>query len=111
MSYSKRVLFGDDPADDAARAAIAVSISRTIDAFPCRIPAKRKNRLSSQPYWDPFWPNSIERAAKELCVECIRVNDQICIRTDEELTRVKERAETVWKQSHADFASRFGKRG
>lgn len=104
MSYSKRVLFGGDPADDGARIAIAVAAAKKIDEFRYKIPMRRKNRLGNTPRWDPFWPNSIERAAKELGIAYIQVNDQICTRTREEAARVKEKAELLWEQRHVDFS-------
>lgn len=110
MSYSKRVLFGDDPADDAARIAIAASAARTIDEFRCKIPMRRKNRLSTAQRWDPVWPNSVTRAAKELGIDYIQVNDQICTRTREEAARVKEKAELLWEQGHAELAEWRSKR-
>jgi len=111
MSRSKRILFGDDPADDAARTAIAIAAARMIGEFPCKVATRRKNRLGSAPRWDPFWANAVTRAARQLWIEVIQVNDQICARTQDEAAKIKETAERLWEEARADFeGKRNGRR-
>ena len=93
MSYSKRVLFGDDPADDDARRRIAESTANYLAPFTFKIPTRRKNRLKVGPYWDGTWCSIVAEAAKALNIESVQINDQRCFRSQEEADAVKALAE------------------
>jgi hypothetical protein len=54
MSVSKRILFGDDPADDEARSTLADSTRHFLEPYKFKIAIRRRNRASVPPYWDPF---------------------------------------------------------
>ena len=45
MSLSKRILFGDDPADDEARAQLHEKTLKYLEPFKFKIPTRRRNRL------------------------------------------------------------------
>jgi hypothetical protein len=99
MSLSKRILFGDDPADDAARAALRERARRLIELFTFRIPTRRRNRLGIGPYWDPNWPGCVYRAAKELKVEHITINSHVCTQTQADADSIVTQAEVLYKAS------------
>lgn len=105
MSLSKRYLF--DPAFAPQRQAAAEA---AVAAFPHRLPARRKNRVSALRRWDPFWEDAISSAAGELGVEHIRVNDGICFRLATDRDRVRARAEVLWRERHDHYAALRGSR-
>lgn len=108
MSYSKRLLFENHPADNAARAQLQADIGRRIDQFPAKVPTRRKNRLPTSARWDPLWEGCLDAAARELSIETIRVNEQVCTRTDAEAARLKAHAETLWAKELIEFRQRYG---
>ncbi|WP_440657746.1 hypothetical protein [Ensifer adhaerens] len=110
MSISKRILFERDPNDDAARAEINARVAEAISDFSFKVPLRRKNQLSASPRWDPFWPNCVMQAAKDLGVKVKCVNDQVCTRTREEAVGVKKVAESIWKQELEEFSTLCAKR-
>ncbi len=93
MSYSKRVLFGDDPADDAIRQQLAQRMEQWLEPFKFTIPTRRRNRLNVGPYWDSSWPSVIASTAKELKIDFVRINDQLCFKTQAEADAVKALSE------------------
>lgn len=105
MSMSKRYLF--DPEFVPQRQAEAEA---AINAFPYRLPARRKNKVSASPRWDPLWEDAISSAAGKLGVEHIRVNDGICFRLAADRDRVLERAEVLWRERHDHYAAQRGSR-
>jgi hypothetical protein len=109
MSLTKTILFGDDPAHDGIRHAMSEAAARRIAAFPFSIPTRRKNRLGWGPYWDPFWPYSLSRAAEELGIETILVNSKRCTQTEKQAGAVRDRAEALHKEQIADWQRRFPK--
>ncbi|NPU11367.1 hypothetical protein HL666_11375 [Bradyrhizobium sp. 83002] len=103
MSYSKRVLFGDDPADDEARRVIAQSTANYLAPFTFKIPTRRKNRLKIGPYWDAAWSSMVAEAAKALNIESVQINDQRCFKSQNEADAVKALAE----QNHRAWIKQY----
>jgi hypothetical protein len=95
VSVSKRILFGNDPADDNARQRLAEETRAFLEPFKFKIPARRKNRLGLGPYWDPFWRSSLSSAAKELDIKIVHINDQVCTASQAEADAVRSRAEVI----------------
>ncbi len=62
---SKRLLFGDDPADDAVRQRLADETRQFLERFKFTIPTKRRNRLGVGPHWDSAWGSSLRSAADD----------------------------------------------
>jgi hypothetical protein len=56
VSYSKRVLFGDDPADDAIRQQMAQRMEQWLEPFKFTVPTRRRNRRNVGLCWDSWWP-------------------------------------------------------
>jgi hypothetical protein len=54
MSMSKRLLFGDNPADDAARQRLAEETRQFLERFKFTIPTRRRNRLGVGPTGIPL---------------------------------------------------------
>jgi hypothetical protein len=102
MSYCKRVLFGDDPADDEARQQIAQATANYLAPFTFKIPTRRKNRLKVGPYWDGAWSSIVAEAAKALNIESVQINDQRCFKSQEEADAVNALAE----QNHQAWLKR-----
>lgn len=97
MSYSKRVLFGDDPADDAARRHIAETTAKYLEPFQFKVPTRRRNRRKVGPYWDGAWPSIVAAAAKNLNIDSVQINDQRCFKTQKDADAVKALAETTFQ--------------
>jgi hypothetical protein len=95
MSMSKRILFGNDPADDHIREKMREDTIAFLEPFKFKIPTRRKNRLGRGPHWDPYWRSCLTAAAEELGVEKVHINDQLCVRTQAEAKVVKSRAEAL----------------
>lgn len=98
MSYSKRIFFGDDPADDHIRLLIAAQTIKRIEAFKFQIPLRRRNRHMGRPHWDPRWPSIVQSAAEELKIETIQVNDQQRFKTKADSDAVKDLSEKRYKE-------------
>ncbi len=103
MSLSKRIFFSNDPADDEARRRLDEQTRRRLSPFKFKIPTRRRNRLSTSPYWDPMWQASLIAAAKELTVETVFINDQMCVRTREEAEAIRARAEAIHRAKTEKF--------
>jgi hypothetical protein len=97
MSLSKRILFGDDPADGEARARLYEQTCKHLEQFKFKIPTRRRNRLAIGGYWDAIWPGSLQSAAKELNVQTVQINSQLCTRTQPEADSISARAEVIWR--------------
>ena len=110
MSWSKRILFGNDPADEAVRQHLANEMRDRLAPFTFKIPTRRRNRLKYWPYWDPCWRASVYRAAKELNFETVNINDQVCTKTQAEADAIRTLAEAIHKKEietrMADYALR-----
>jgi hypothetical protein len=96
MSYSKRILFGDDPADAAVRAQLEDKTRAHLAAFTFKIPVRRKNPLPG-PYWDPRWRVALDRAVRELAVRVVNINDQVCASSQADANAIKAKAEVLYQ--------------
>jgi hypothetical protein len=105
VSLSKRILFGNDPADEGARQQLREETARYLDGFKFKIPTRRRNRLGVGPHWDPFWPSSVMAAAKELNVVTVQINDQVCTRTQAHSDAVRVRAQAIHQTKVEHFLS------
>lgn len=105
MSYSKRLLFGDDPADDGARQRLAELTQQRLEPFKFKIPTRRKSRLQFGPYWDGAWRSIVADAAKMLKIDSVQINDQRCFKTQDDADAVKALAE----QSHQARMKSYGR--
>lgn len=103
MSYSKRILFGDDPADDGVRQRLSETVSRRLEPFKFTIPTRRRNRLGAGPHWDRFWPWNLTAAAKELSIETVQINSKMCVRTQAECDAIRARAEVLHQASIKEY--------
>jgi len=103
MSLSKRILFGNDPANDEARQRLREETRRRLSLFTFKIPTRRRNRLSLSPYWDPTWQTSLTTAAEELAIETVFINDQMCARAQEETDAIRTRAESIHQAKSEQF--------
>jgi hypothetical protein len=95
VSFSKRILFGDDPADDPLRQRLADLMRDRLEHFQFKVPLRKRNRIGPGPHWDPFWRSSVQMATAELKIETVNINDQTCTKTKAEADAIKLRAETI----------------
>lgn len=95
MSMSKRLLFGDDPADDAARERLADETRQFLERFKFAIPIRRRNRSGAGPHWDSAWGSSLRSASDELNIEAVQINSQFCVQTQVDATAIRARAEAI----------------
>ena len=98
MSYSKRILFGNDPADDSIRAQLQARTEALLKPFTFKIPTRRKNPAPG-PHWDPRWRWAVHRAIGELAIETVNINDQVCAQSKAEANSIKARAETLYQEA------------
>jgi hypothetical protein len=97
MSFSKRVLFGNDPADDHLRQRLAEITLDQLKDFQFKVPLRKRNRLPLGPYWDPFWRSCVYEVAAELRIEIVNINDQCCTKSQIDAAAIRRRAEVVHK--------------
>src|SRR5712691_11261559 len=88
MSLSKRILFGDDPADREARARLDEQTCKHLEQFKFKIPTRRRNRSAIGGYWDAIWPGSLQ-SAKELNMQTVQINSQLCTARDASQMRAR----------------------
>jgi hypothetical protein len=93
MSYSKRISFGDAPTDDGIRQQIAQRMEQWLEPFKFTIPRRRRNLLNVGGHWDSRWPSIVASTAKELKIDFVRINDQLCFKTQSEADAVKALSE------------------
>lgn len=98
MSFSKRILFGDDPRDDTVRAQMQEQTRAFLEPFKFKIPTRRKNPLPG-PRWDLRWLSALQRAIAELKFETVNINDQVCTRSKDEAALIKARAEELYRRT------------
>lgn len=114
MSLSKRILFENDPADDAARALLHERARQTIELFTFKIPTRRRSRLGIGTYWDSIWPSCLHRAARELNLEHVTVNSHVCTKTQADVDSIVAQAEVFYKtraESALKIAAEIAARG
>jgi hypothetical protein len=92
---SKRLLFGDNSADDGARQRLADETRHFLERFKFTIPTRRRNRLGVGPHWDSAWGSSLRSAADELNIEAVQINSQFCVQTQTDATAIRARAEAI----------------
>lgn len=95
MSITKRILFENHPEDDAARAEIKKSNWDYIREFAFRLPCRRKGPDGR---WDSCWPGYLSRAAEQLGIEFVFVNEGMFFRLDEDRAQVLQRAKQLEKE-------------
>jgi hypothetical protein len=105
MSRTKAFLFDRLPQDDARKAELTAEFKQHAAAFAFRVPTRRKNPLG-RPRWDPLWPACLRKAAKELGVETIQINDGLHLRSIEDRELVVERAEALLKEGPSSIFKR-----
>ena len=97
MSRTKAFLFDKLPQDEVIRAAMAREWSSRAKEFVVRIPTRRANP-QGRPRWDPLWPSCLHKAAQELRIETMQINDGLHLRNIAERDMVLERAEVMLAQ-------------
>ena len=98
MSYSKRILFGNDPVDDPIRAQLQARTEALLKPFAFKISTRRKNPAPG-PRWDPGWRWALHRAVGELGIETVNINDLVCALSKAEANSIKTRAETLYQEA------------
>jgi hypothetical protein len=97
MSLSKRILFGNDPADDTARALLHEQARQIVELFTFKIPTRRRNRLGIGAYWDSIWPGCVYCAADQLNLEHVTINSRVCTKTRADADSIVAQAEVFYK--------------
>ncbi len=97
MSVSKRILFGDDPADEGARQRLSEETRKRLEPFKYKIPLRRRNAIRAGPRWDPSWPASVMTAMKDLNIDAVQINEQLCTKTQADADAVRSRAEKIYR--------------
>ncbi|WP_037461923.1 hypothetical protein [Sinorhizobium fredii] len=95
MSFTKELLFGDDPRYDKDREQLCEQTAPKVKQFPFRIRGKRKEADGK---WSLHWDSAVKEAADQLGIHFIPVNSRFAFRTERDQKAVEERAETIWKQ-------------
>lgn len=105
MSLYKRIWIDKDPAYAgfrAAQTADAWKKANELVALGFRIPTRRRNVFPGAiGRWCPFWANRVSRAADELEIEFIHVNDGMYFHTKAERDQTFARAEELWRETLA----------
>lgn len=96
MGLSKRIWIDRDPAYAEVRQKYAEEAWERARQFTFRGALKRQNKVVSDPHWDPIWRNTPYRAAQQLGIEHITINDGIFFRTAEARQAVMKLAERLW---------------
>jgi hypothetical protein len=102
VSLSKRILFGDDPADDAARRELGEHTRRLLEPFKFKIPTRRRNRAPVGPYWDPIWYGALISTASELKLDYVCINSRLCTRNQADAEAIESRAREIHQQRFED---------
>lgn len=100
MSMTKRILFGRNPIDDPIRERMRREASEYVKDFTHRIAMNRRNPVG-RPYWDPLWHSSLNRAARELEIEVVRINGGMFTREVAQRDAIKARAEIILQSMRA----------
>lgn len=97
MSATKRLLFNRDRLPETISAQWSAKRDALESRLTVRIPTRRKNTVFGR-RWDPLWPSCLRRAADDLSIEFMRVNDGLFVASEHEADRVKARAEALWNK-------------
>jgi len=100
MSSTKRLLFGGGLKSEPFKSAWNARLDELSARLTVRIPTRRKNPLYGR-RWDPHWPFCLTRAARDLGIETMHVNDGIFVATDADAERLKDRAQKIWDEHTA----------
>ena len=92
MSLSKRLIFERHPEDDEARAKMKKSNWAYVEKFKFRLPCRRK---TAEGKWDPVWPSYLVRAAEQLDIEYVFVNEGMFFQRREQCELVRQRAKEL----------------
>jgi hypothetical protein len=104
MSMTKRIWFDRHPEDDPIRERLRAEASDDLQPFVHRIAMKRRNS-AGRPYWDAFWPVSLNQAARELEIDVVRINGGMFTRQAEERQAIEARAGIVWQSFRARLSA------
>jgi len=104
MSMSKRLLFDRRPEDDVTRARMREGAA--LHEFTFSIGTRRLNSRKP-PYWCPRWRGALDKAVRELGVECRHVNEKVCFRTLEDREAILKRAEALYSERVKSHKPRF----
>lgn len=110
MSLSKRILFGNDPANDEARRQIQEGIARAIETYKFGVATRRRSKTGSGTHWDSLWPSCVQSAVDQLAIKTIGVNSRIYAKTEAEAEAIKARAEALYKARLAERLELLAKR-
>lgn len=92
MSISKRILFERHSEDDAARAKIKKSNGDYAAKFTFRLPRRRKG---ADGRWDVAWMWHLDKAADQLGLEYVNINDGMFFETEANRKAVVQRAKEL----------------
>lgn len=99
MSLTKRIFREKDPAFEDVRQNHAISNEEYFKQFPFRLPTRRlPKRPIYNKRWDPLWPSCINKAARELDIETVHINDGIFFKTADQMKLVKDRATVLYEE-------------
>lgn len=107
MSLTKKILFGEDSADEEIRQIWRDAAAEHVAALPFAIQTRRKNRIGHGSYWDPFWPSAVSTALKHLGIESIVLNGRHHVRTQEQARAARDSAEAIHKKKIARWRERL----
>lgn len=97
MSFTKRLLFGNDPAMDGERAKLRAEFDTYRRQFPHRIAGRRRAPKGHPRYWHPLWPACLSVSARELGIDTLNINSGVFVRTTEDRDRLIAAAEAMFK--------------
>lgn len=101
MSLTKRIWLDRDPAYEDVRQEAARETAVYLAEFTHRIALRRRNRQAGGGYWDVFWRSAVHRAAEQLNLEGVSINDGFLLRKAEEKSAVTALAETLCEERWA----------
>lgn len=103
MSLSKRILFGDDPEFEPARAELAGHGKALRAEFTYRLQGRKRWKGPGPQYWDPFWGGALQAAIRELDLASRNINEGVFFQSEQDLRAAKARAEAIsgeWRREH-----------
>ena len=97
MSATKRLLFGGGLQSEPFKSAWSGRLDELLARLTVRIPTRRKNPFYGR-RWDPHWPGCLARAARDLGIEAVQVNDGLFVASDADAGRIREQAQKLWEE-------------